>query len=136
VFSIEIAVRRDAGFEHALGWDEDFGLNSRYPGGLEQAFLKNVLDLDLPAYYEPQPIVIHPPNATGYSHSPESGFFRGAVYAKLFGFGAYALLSGFAAKNSWRTGSACGALKYTGELYRGANDYLTRKKQKPAVGKP
>ncbi len=126
VFSVEIAARRDAFVGAGLRWDEDFGLNARYPGGLEQAFLKNMIDLGLPAYYHPHPIVIHPQAATGYRHTPESGFFRGAVYAKLFGFTAYALLAAFAGKNAWRTGSVGGSLKYTRELYRGAADYLSR----------
>lgn len=129
IYSIEIAIRRESYSQYGLMWDEDFGLNSRYPGGLEQAYLKNLIDLKLPAYYEPQPIVIHPRIATGYNHSPESGFFRGAVYAKMFGPFAYPLLAGFAGKNAWRTGSFLGSLKYTKELYRGANDFFARKKK-------
>jgi len=132
VYSIEIALRREAIVDRGLAWDEAFGLNSHYPGGLEQAFLKNVLDLGLPAYYEPVPIVLHPPNSTGYNHTPESGFFRGAVYAKLFGYGALPLLAGFAAKNSWRTGSVYGAMVYTRQLYLGALDYLKISKRKTA----
>jgi hypothetical protein len=123
VFSIEIALRREA-MDCGLGWDERFGLNARFPGGLEQAFMKNVLDLGLHAFYEPVPIVMHPPDATGYRHTPESALFRGATYAKLYGRLAYPLLAAFAAKNAWRAGSLAERARYTANLYRGARAYL------------
>jgi glycosyltransferase involved in cell wall biosynthesis len=123
VFSIEIALRRDT-MDRGLRWDERFGLNARFPGGLEQAFMKNVLDLGLQAFYEPAPIVAHPPDATGYRHTPESALFRGATYAKLYGALAYPLLAVFAVKNAWRAGSLAARARYTGNLYRGARAYL------------
>lgn len=126
VFSIEIGVRRDAVTGAGLRWDEDFGLNSRYPGGLETAFLKNALDLGISAYYEPRPIVSHSGLSTGHVHTPRSAFFRGAIYAKLYGPMALPVLAGFAAKNSWRSGSLSGAFEYVWWLYRGAVDYLHR----------
>jgi len=123
VSSIEIAVRRLAFTEHGLRWDTRFGLNARYPGGLEQAFMANGLDLGLPAHYFPRPIVTHPRVSTGHRHSVQSAFFRGAVYARLHGSLAYPLLAAFALRNAWRTGSLPDALRYTSNLYRGARDF-------------
>jgi hypothetical protein len=123
VSSIEIALRREA-MDRGLRWDERFGLNAPFPGGLEQAFMKNVLDLGLRAFYEPVPIVGHPPDSTGHRHTPESALFRGATYAKLYGRLAYPLLVIFAAKNAWRAGSLTERARYTANLYRGARTYL------------
>jgi glycosyltransferase involved in cell wall biosynthesis len=123
VFSIEIALRREA-TARGLKWDERFGLNARFPGGLEQAFMKNVLDLGLNAFYIPRSIVCHPPDATGYRHTAESALFRGATYAKLYGRSAYLLLAAFAAKNAWRAGSWNSRMRYAMNLYRGAKQYL------------
>lgn len=127
VFSIEIALRRQSMSARQLRWDEDFGLNARYPGALELAFMKNVLDAGVPAYYRPATIVSHAGPSTGHCHSVESAFFRGAAYAKLFGGGSYLLLAGFAAKNCWRAGSLGDALSYARNLYRGAGDFLRRR---------
>jgi glycosyltransferase involved in cell wall biosynthesis len=126
VSSIELAFRRDAFTQLSLRWDEDFGLNSRYAGGLEQAFMKNVLDSGLPAYYCPIPIVEHPADSTGFHHTPESGFYRGAVYAKLYGRYSRVILVAFALKNAWRTGSIAGSFRYVRYLFSGANDYIRR----------
>lgn len=126
VSSIEIALRRSR-LPSSVGWDEDFGLNARYPGALELAFMKNVLDAGVPAYYQPVAIVSHFGISTGHRHTAESAFFRGAAYAKLFGVASFLLLAGFAAKNSWRAGSVRQGLRYTQNLYRGAGDFLFRR---------
>ncbi len=121
VSSIEIAVRRSA-FETGLRWDTRFGINGRFPGGLELAFMKNVLEHGLPAYYSPQPVVTHPRDSTGHRHSAASAYFRGAIYARLYGPFAYLLLGPFALRNAWRTGSPGDMLTYVQNLYRGARD--------------
>jgi glycosyltransferase involved in cell wall biosynthesis len=127
VSSIEIALRRNVILSWGVSWDEDFGLNARYPGGLELAFMKNVLDAGVPAYYMPVTIVSHSGLSTGHRHTAESAFFRGAAYAKLFGSASGFLLAGFALKNCWRTGSVGQAIAYTRNLYRGAGDFLQRR---------
>lgn len=124
VSSIEIALRRNWLLQEGVMWDERFGLNGRYGGGLELAFMRNLIAAGCVAKYVPLPIVVHPAVSTGHNHTPESGFFRGAVYAKLYGRWSLPLLAGFAAKNAWRTGSMIGAARYTRNLFRGAADFL------------
>jgi glycosyltransferase involved in cell wall biosynthesis len=123
VSSIEIAVRRPAFTKHQLAWDLNFGLNAQFGGGLELAFMKNVLDLELPAYYVPERIVVHPRDSTGHRHSSESAYFRGAIYSRLYGGSAYILLAIFALLNAWRAGSISESFRYVSRLYRGAHDH-------------
>lgn len=131
VSSIEIVVRNDAFTHQGLRWDTRFGINARYPGGLEQAFMANVLDHQLEAHYYPRPIVVHPRNSTGHQHSAQSAFFRGAVYARMYGPAAYLLLLPFAIRNAWRTGSPGEAGRYAVNLYRGARDFRTNSATPP-----
>jgi hypothetical protein len=123
VSSIEIAVRRQAFTERHLAWDLNFGLNARFGGGLELAIMKNVLDLELPAYYVPERIVVHPKDSTGHRHTAESAYFRGAIFSRLYGGKAYILLAIFALLNAWRAGSISDGIRYVSRLYRGAHDH-------------
>lgn len=131
VSSIEIVVRNNAFTHQGLRWDTRFGINARYPGGLEQAFMANVLDRQLDAHYYPRPIVVHPRNSTGHQHSAQSAFFRGAVYARMYGPAAYMLLLPFAIRNAWRTGSPGEAGRYAVNLYRGARDFRANSASSP-----
>lgn len=120
VFSIEIALRRSAFVDKGLRWDERFGLNADFPGGLELAMMKNALVLGLHARHAPISIISHPRESTGHSHTSASAYFRGAVYAKLFGLAAYPLLAVFALKNAGRAGRLPDAVAYVRQLYKGA----------------
>ncbi|MEZ9018106.1 hypothetical protein AB6E79_14380 [Vibrio lentus] len=86
VSSIELCISRQFLNERNLIWDEDFGLGTTFPGGLEVVFLQDCFRKNAIIYYEPQYFVLHPLESSGKIVSKEKISLRASVFLRSFGW--------------------------------------------------
>lgn len=106
VNSIEIAVRTSAVKDAGLLFDKRFGLGSQFPTGEEIIFLNDAYNAGLDIRYCPVPIVIHPAESSGSNLWQNDVLIRakGAMFARVFGYSAYAYCALFSVKHFKKSG--------------------------------
>jgi glycosyltransferase involved in cell wall biosynthesis len=86
VSEMEIAFRLTAIRAAGLGFDERFGLGSRFPSGEGVAFLHDAISRGLRVRYVPEAVVIHPYDSSGKAlEDPSLLYAMGALYRRLYG---------------------------------------------------
>ncbi len=96
--SVELAFRSDILKKHNLKFDENFGVNAKFPCGEEAVLLGQCLDLGLEVIYFPKPICIHPEESSGKDYNRKNLLLaKGAMIRKLYGALGFLLIFAFQA---------------------------------------
>lgn len=125
VSSIEIAFRKSSIKDAGLSFDELFGLGARYPIGEEFIFLTDAYIKGLKILYFPEVIVSHPHPSSGESLDQKIIFARGAMFARVFGWKAFAINILFAIKKYTAYRKNISFFSYLTLLTKGTNDYFS-----------
>lgn len=98
--SVELVFRKSILDKYKLSFDENFGVNAKFPCGEEAVLLGKMLDLNLELLSIPKPICIHPEESSGKDYDRKGLLLaKGAMIRKLFGFVGFFLLFIFIMKN-------------------------------------
>ncbi|ETD72654.1 hypothetical protein V757_03125 [Pelistega indica] len=125
--SIEIAFRRDAINKAQLRLNKLFGLGSHYRIHDEIIFLKEALDKGLNLRYAPIPVVIHPAESSGTDFNDHLIYSKGAAFAKLFAYKAYAFNIVFSIKKYALYKKNKSFWQFLALMNKGTADYLKGK---------
>lgn len=85
VSSIELILKVSSFKNKGVRWDKDFGLGSKFPGGLETVMLQDAYKAGLIGYYIPIPLCSHEEISSGNGLSPERIYIKSAVLERIFG---------------------------------------------------
>jgi len=124
VTSFEIAFRRKKLLEKKLMFDENFGLGSKYPGGEENIFLLDALRKGLKILYIPSVIIIHPNLTSGSIYNETMVVGKGAMFARMFGYFAFAFDFLFAIKKYNEYKNKMKFMLFLKLILKGSIDYL------------
>lgn len=125
VSSIEIAFKKSSIKNSGLSFDELFGLGARYPIGEEFIFLADAYRKGLKILYFPEVIVSHPHPSSGERLDDETIFARGAMFARVFGWKAFAINILFSIKKYTAYRKNISFFSYLTLLTKGTMDYFT-----------
>ena len=124
VSSIEICAKRSSLLNNSVKWDDDFGLGSKFPGGLEVVFLQEARRKKLNMYFESSYIVNHPFESSGKVISEKMIILRSAVYFRSFGIIApFLLIFFYVKKRSSFSLNKFDFFKYVNLSFKGYKDY-------------
>jgi len=124
VTSFEIAFRRKKILEKNLKFDESFGLGSKYPGGEENIFLLDALRKGLKILYIPSVIIVHPNITSGSIYNETMVIGKGAMFARMFGYFAFAFDFLFAIKKYKEYKNKMKFILFLKLILKGSKDYL------------
>lgn len=130
VSSIEIAFRKSSIKNSGLYFDELFGLGARYPIGEEFIFLTDAYRKGLQILYFPEVIVSHPHPSSGERVDDKTIFARGAMFARVFGWKAFAINILFAVKKYTTYRKNISFFSYLTLLAKGTIDYFNSTEKK------
>ena len=126
----EMAFRGNVIGKYGIRFDERFGPGAeRYPIGEDFIFAMDLYRRGCRMLFVPIPIVRHPSMSTGRQMNDEIIFGRGAMFARVFGYGAFFINGIFALKQYRKYREHYTIPKYWGLLNRGTLDFLKKEKR-------
>jgi glycosyltransferase involved in cell wall biosynthesis len=97
ISNIEVSINLSHFKERKL-FDENFGPGSACISGSDTVFVVDSYNKGLNMYYEPIPIVIHPPVSSGRTYTEKQVYHKGIMYRRCFGWMGFPLCILFAIK--------------------------------------
>jgi glycosyltransferase involved in cell wall biosynthesis len=125
VSSIELCISRRFLNDQCLQWDEDFGLGTTFPGGLEVVFLQDCFRKKISLYYEPVYLVLHPLESSGKVVSKGKISLRASIFIRSFGWlkGLVFIFAFYAKKRKMFAEKGIGFFQYNLSSYKGIKEF-------------
>lgn len=98
--SVEIAFKREDIINNNIRFNENFGVNAKFPCGEEAIFLKDCKNKGLKVIYIPLVVCVHPEESSGKDFGGKGYLLaKGAMIKKLYGASGFVMIFAYILKN-------------------------------------
>ncbi len=124
VSNVEIIIRKEWHDKAKIKFDERFGLGTKYNTGEEFVFLSDAIRNGAKAIFIPEYICIHPKESSGKKYSAELIKAKGAMIARVYGYGFSIYNLAFAIKKFPEYKSKISLFRFIKLIYLGSFQFL------------